>query len=65
MWGERFYSRIIGGIEDFLRTREYIAENPVKAGLVTRAAEWAFGSLYRRLHRQSDLLDEPILGDDV
>ncbi|MDR0784301.1 MAG: transposase [Treponema sp.] len=32
VWGERFYSRIIGGIDDFLRTREYITENPVKAG---------------------------------
>ncbi|MDR0785746.1 MAG: transposase [Treponema sp.] len=65
VWGERFYSRIIGGIDDFLRTREYIADNPVKAGLVERAAEWAFGSLYHRLHRQSDLVDEPILDDDV
>jgi putative transposase len=60
VWGERFYSRIINGIMDFLRAREYIAENPVKAGLVERAAEWAFGSLYHRLHRLSSLL-----GDDA
>jgi hypothetical protein len=59
VWGERFYSRIINGITDFLRVREYIADNPVKAGLVGRAAEWIFGSLYHRLHQQSDLLDEP------
>jgi putative transposase len=32
VWGERFYSRIISGITDFLRVREYIVENPVKAG---------------------------------
>ncbi|MDR2446428.1 MAG: transposase [Treponema sp.] len=63
VWGERFYSRIINGITDFLRTRDYIAENPVKAGLVERAMEWVFGSLYHRLHRRSNLLDEPILGD--
>jgi putative transposase len=27
VWGERFYSRIIRGVEDFLRVREYIEEN--------------------------------------
>ncbi|MDR1466554.1 MAG: transposase, partial [Treponema sp.] len=60
VWGERFYSRIIGGIADFLRVREYIAENPVKAGLVERAVEWVFGSLYHRIHCPADLLDEPV-----
>jgi REP element-mobilizing transposase RayT len=59
VWGERFYSQIINGITDFLRVREYIVDNPVRAGLVGRAAEWIFGSLYYRLHRLSDLLDEP------
>jgi hypothetical protein len=39
--------------------REYIEENPVKAGLVERAVEWVFGSLYHRLHGLSELLDEP------
>jgi putative transposase len=59
VWGERFYSRIIRGAADFLRVRGYIEENPVKAGLVERAAEWVYGSLYHRLHRRSDLLDDP------
>jgi hypothetical protein len=47
-------------MRDFLRVREYIAENPVKAGLVERAVEWIFGSLYHRLRpgRPSDLLDD-------
>ncbi|MDR1219925.1 MAG: transposase [Treponema sp.] len=58
VWGERFYSRIINGMKDFLRAREYIAENPVKAGLAERAAEWMFGSLYHRLHRMTSLLDD-------
>jgi putative transposase len=63
--GERFYSRIISEITDFLRVREYIADNPVKAGLVERAAEWIFGSLYHRLHRRSNLLDEPDIAGSV
>jgi putative transposase len=58
VWGERFHSRIINGMADFLRARECIAENPVKAGLVERAAEWAFGSLYHRLHRLTSLVDD-------
>jgi hypothetical protein len=49
---------------NLLRVREYIAENPVKAGLVERAAEWAFGGLYHRLHRTSNLLDD-VVSDDV
>jgi REP element-mobilizing transposase RayT len=59
VWGERFYSRIIRGVGEFLRVREYIEENPVKAGLVEEATEWVYGSLYQRLHRRTDLLDEP------
>ena len=39
--------------------RTCIEENPVKAGLVERAVEWMFGSLYHRLHGLSELLDEP------
>jgi REP element-mobilizing transposase RayT len=63
VWGERFYSRIISGITDFLRVREYIADNPVKAGLVERAAEWVFGSLYHRLHKLAGLVDDA--GSDI
>jgi putative transposase len=57
VWGERYFSRIIGGTVDFLRVREYIAENPVKAGLVARAVDWVYGSLYQRLHGESELLE--------
>jgi putative transposase len=57
LWGERFYSRIIRGAMDFFRVREYIEENPVKAGLVERAVDWVFGSLYHRLHGQRELLE--------
>jgi hypothetical protein len=60
VWGERFYSRIISGITDFLRVREYIADNPVKAGLVEQAVEWMFGSLYHRLHRLTSLVDDAV-----
>jgi putative transposase len=57
LWGERFFSRIVEGIADFLRVKEYIANNPVKAGLVERAVDWVFGSVYQRMHGQIDLLE--------
>jgi putative transposase len=60
VWGERFYSRVINGMRDFLRVREYIAENPVKAGLAERAADWVFGSLHHRLHRTTSLIDDVV-----
>jgi hypothetical protein len=43
-----------------LQVRDYIAENPVKAGLVEQAAAWMFGSLYHRLHRLTSLLDDAV-----
>jgi hypothetical protein len=39
---------------------QWITENPVKAGLVERAAEWVFGSLYHRLHRLTSLVDDAV-----
>jgi putative transposase len=46
VWGERFFSRIILGIVDFLRVFIYIDENPVQAQLVNHPCEWQFGGLW-------------------
>ncbi len=37
---------------EVLKIREYIAENPVKAGLVRRAQEWPWSSVHRRLKKK-------------
>jgi len=58
-WGERFHSRIIQHLKDYLRTLEYIEENPVRANLVTNAVDWLFGSARHRLDRCYDILDAP------
>jgi putative transposase len=58
-WGERFYSRIIQRLKDYLRTLEYVEENPVRANLVRHAADWLFGSARHRLDRCYDILDAP------
>jgi len=43
-WQEDYRDRYIRDEEHFLGVRAYIEENPVKAGLCTRAAEWPFSS---------------------
>lgn len=45
VWGERFFSKVIEGLKELLRTFEYIDENPVRAGLVARAEQWEYGGL--------------------
>mgnify|MGYP000981636359 CR=1 FL=1 len=46
VWGERFFSKIIGGFRDFLETFRYIDQNPVNAGLVANVWEWKHGGLW-------------------
>jgi putative transposase len=46
----RFKSFPIAADEHLLAVLRYIERNPVRAGLVTRAEQWRWGSLYRRTH---------------
>ncbi|GHU52797.1 hypothetical protein FACS189496_3470 [Bacilli bacterium] len=59
VWGERFFSRIIAGIVDFLRIFMYIDDNPVNAQLVSEARDWEFGGLWHHQRRISGIIDEP------
>ena len=43
-WQEDYRDRYIRDDEHFLAARVYIENNPVKAGLCTRAQDWAHGS---------------------
>lgn len=46
LWGDRFFSRIILGILDFLKVSNYIDNNPVIAGLVEQPEQWEYGGLW-------------------
>ena len=59
VWGERFYSRIIEGIVDFLRTFIYIDDNPVNAQLVDCSWKWRFGGLWHHKHGIKTVTDPP------
>jgi putative transposase len=59
VWGERFFSRIIAGIVDFLRVFIYIDENPVYAQLVEHSWLWEFGGLRHHQQGIEDVSEKP------
>lgn len=58
-WGERFYSRVLQRLKDYLRTLVYIEENPVRANLVRCAVDWLFGGARHRADKCYAILDSP------
>ncbi len=61
VWGERFFSRIIQSLKDFLQVFDYIDKNPVGSGLVRDPPEWKYGGSWHRLRQIWDVLD-PLRG---
>lgn len=64
VWGERFHSRILNTLREFILAFAYIDENPVKAGLVGSALYWRHSGLYHARTGRRDILDDipPWLG---
>ena len=62
LWGERFFSRIISGILDFLHVFIYIDYNPVLAGLVIQPEQWMYGGLW---HHKKGITDITSLEDTI
>jgi hypothetical protein len=42
--GERFFSKIINNLKEFLNTFIYVTENPVRAQIAVRVDEWEYGA---------------------
>ena len=62
VWYDRFKSRVIETIRQFINTFFYIASNPVRAGLVNHPLEFAYNGItfYRNGNRAyGGLLDPP------
>jgi putative transposase len=51
IWGERFFSRIIKNQNEYETVMDYIDQNPVKAGYVTKSADWIASGAYYRKHK--------------
>jgi len=58
-WGERFFSIVLTSLKDYLRTLEYIDQNPVMAHLVRSPVGWLFGGARHSKDGRYDILDEP------
>jgi putative transposase len=56
-WGERFFSRIIEDVADYVGSFAYIDQNPVRAGVAATTASWACGGLWHYLRGWKAILD--------
>jgi len=57
LWGDRFFSRIISGILDFLKVFSYIDQNPVAAGLADLPEQWEYGGAWHQKNRITDFIE--------
>ncbi len=46
VWGSRFFSRIVSGLQEFLKMFVYIDDNPVDAHQVEDKRDWRYGGLW-------------------
>jgi hypothetical protein len=59
--GERFFSKIIDGVREFLKTFMYVTENPARARLVGRIDGWEYGGLGHFKIGEEDILYQRII----
>lgn len=60
LWGERFFSKIIGSVREYVRISEYIDNNPLKAGLINNNEVWRYSGKYYRFINKYSLLEKYI-----
>lgn len=58
IWGERFFSRIIRSLREFMLIFRYIDDNPVNAGQVDDRRKWMWGGLAHSRTGARDVLSE-------
>jgi len=46
LWQPRFFDRALRTVSEYAEKVEYIRQNPVKAGLVSRAQDWRWSSVH-------------------
>ncbi|MEA3373028.1 MAG: transposase [Campylobacterota bacterium] len=61
IWQGRYKSFIVEQESYYLALIRYIEANALRAKLVNKAEEWAYGSLMERVHANRKLLHEPYL----
>ena len=61
VWGERFFSRVIRSLRDWLLAFEYIDDNPVNSGLCDSPTQWRFGGLWHHRRRIHTIVENPAM----
>ncbi|MEA1910182.1 MAG: transposase [Spirochaetota bacterium] len=59
VWYDRFKSRIVRDINQFIATFNYISNNPVKAGMCEKAEDYYYSALQMIKENRHDLVDPP------
>ncbi len=57
LWGERYFSRPITGISDYVRVYTYIDNNPVEASLVFQAEDYPWCGSFHHKKGRYDIID--------
>ena len=57
VWGERFFSRIISGLREFMKVFTYVDENPLRANRVHDPCNWRYGGLWHDQHGCHAIID--------
>jgi putative transposase len=58
VWKERYFSKIIETVEQFITTFEYIVRNPLEANLVAYAKDYRHSGLHDYLHKRKGIITE-------
>jgi len=59
VWYDRFKSRIVDGLREFIHAFCYIAENPIRAGITRFPWEYRFSGVNCLRNLDFDLIEEP------
>ncbi len=59
VWYDRFKSKIIESLQQFIAVYNYIVNNPVKAGLVETAEEYKYSGLNYLRMKDYTVIDPP------
>lgn len=57
LWADRYSSKVLASLTQFLQVFQYVNENPVRAGLCLQPELWEFGGLWHRSHGITGVLD--------
>lgn len=59
VWYDRFKSRIIASLRQFIATFEYIVRNPVEAHIVASAADYRYGGIHHIRNGDFSIVHRP------